>query len=151
MTARCGRRRWRRRSGDLFFLPRLRGGLGWPPQTRCRGSAPPRPSRSRGGGRERCGGRIAHADEIAEEKSHARVPCHGLGVLPANQTRDRERTQAGGPLIVGKTCDRQSACKRFEQHEAERIGAAWKHKDIGARIDGGEFCATLGPEEERVR
>jgi len=46
--------------------------------------------------------------------------------------------------------NRQPACQRFQQHQTERIGAAWKHEDISARIDGGEFRAVFGAEENRV-
>jgi len=87
--------------------------------------------------------------------------------LPARVTGNRERAEARGAQIVVENGDRrrpddvlrrrhrepgnrQPACQRFQQHQTERIGAAWKHEDVGARIDGGEFRAMFGAEENRV-
>src|SRR5215467_4973108 len=102
MTAPCGRRRRRRKPGEATFSLLSFGtlGRGLSPQSRCRALTPPHPPRSRRGREKRRGligqaglpRKIASTDEIAEEKSRARLPRCVLCVLPADQTWYRKRT-----------------------------------------------------------
>ena len=51
-----------------------------------------------------------------------------------------------GPLDrIGR--DRRPRGQSFQQHEAERIGAAREDEDVGTAIGGGEWRAMQGAEE----
>ena len=50
-----------------------------------------------------------------------------------------------------KRRDRQAAGQRLEQHQAEGVGLAREHEDVGGRIDLGQFLAVPRAEEHRLR
>ena len=66
------------------------------------------------------------------------------------QHADRRR-----PDDVARTGDRerrhrQAAGERLQQHQAEGVGLARKHEDVGGRVDFGQFLAVPRAEEDGV-
>ena len=90
------------------------------------------------------------------------------GKLEAGLRRNCQRGQAGCPQIVVQRADRrcadhvagpghrkrrnrQAAGERLQQHQAEGIGLARKHEDVGGRIGLRQFFALPRAEKHRLR
>ena len=88
--------------------------------------------------------------------------------LDTSLRRDLQRSHAGRLQILVKDADRrgaddvarpghrksgnrQAAGEGLQQHEAERVGPAREHEDVGRRIDLRQCLALPGAEEHRMR
>ncbi|MGY3357596.1 hypothetical protein ACVWZK_004259 [Bradyrhizobium sp. GM0.4] len=74
----------------------------------------------------------------------------GAAQIVIERADRRIADHVAGPLHR-KRRDRQAARQGFEQNEAERVGLARKHEDIGGRVDVRQLLAMLFAEEDRVR
>ncbi len=94
-------------------------------------------------------------------------------VMPSANSRQSSREhssarEAGEPQILIETADRgitdnvarrrrwicrnrHAARQGFEQHQAERVGAAREHEHVGSGINPRQFLAMLAAEKHRVR
>src|SRR5512139_2466533 len=95
------------------------------------------------------------------------LPGHAQSEVTARLARQFQRVDAGGAQISIKSSDwsladdvarccgwesrhRQAARQRLKQHQAEGIGAAGEHEDVGSSIDAGEILALPLAEEHRL-
>src|SRR5450432_2402360 len=107
-------------------------------------------------------------DEARKELARAVLPGVAASVTRHLLAIERERLHRGGAEIVVEDAGRRilhdvdrsphrecrhrrAAGHRFGEHQAEGVGAAWKHEDIGALIVARELGADPGAREHRVR
>src|SRR6266702_7697087 len=110
----------------------------------------------------------ADRQNAVDEGPGRRLPGVIGGKFDAGRPRNVQRGEAGIAQIMIQRADRriaddvagalhrerrdrQATRERFQQDQAERVGLAGKHEDVGRRIDVRQFLAVLFPQKDRVR
>ena len=105
---------------------------------------------------------------ILDELTRRVLPAEGERMRPRSARIELERPKRRMPQILAQYArlrvgqhvfrpadrvgrNRNAARQRFEQHETERIGKAWKDKDIGRGVGLGQTLAFARAREHGVR